>query len=258
MHKAILNSQFFMSNAARHPRVATVLFLCFIWQLSPNVHSQEKLLITTEEANPLSMTKDGGKTIYGAAADKVHELLRRAHIPYDMQSTSWNRALELARTQSDTCVFSAARTPERKAHFTWIGPIAKGDWVIVGSPDKIGKITQLSQIENANIGVYTGDAVGEYLAHRGYHVMTSYSDEITIKNLMIGRLDYWASDSDEAQAIISKENFKDKLRILFTFASSDYFLACNPNVRADLIAKMKDRLNEMHDDGTIAMIDAKY
>jgi len=45
---------------------------------------------------------------------------------------------------------------------------------------------------------------------------------------------------------------------LFTFASSDYFLACNPNVSADLITKMKDRLNEMRDDGTISKIDAKY
>jgi polar amino acid transport system substrate-binding protein len=253
MYKSDINNKKNANNSAVVGFVISAL-LC----LSNNVYCQEKLIVMTEEATPLSMTKDGGKTIYGASADKVHELLHRAHITYEMQTTSWNRALELARTQTDTCVFSAARTPEREAHFNWIGPIAKGDWVIVGSTEKFGKITQLAQIKSANIGVYMGDAVSEYLSQRGYHVMTSYSDEITIRNLMIGRLDYWASDSDEASAIITKGNLKEKLRILFTFASSDYFIACNPNINAELIEKMKARLAEMRDDGTTAKIDAKY
>jgi polar amino acid transport system substrate-binding protein len=234
------------------------VIFCALSCLTLHAYSQEKLLITTEEATPLSMSKDGGKTIYGASADKVHEMLHRSHIDYEMQSTSWNRALELARGQPNTCVFSAARTPEREAAFTWIGPIAKGDWVIIGSSEKLGKITQLTQVKGYPIGVYTGDAVGEYLTQRGYRIMTSYDDEITIRNLMIGRLDYWASDSDEAAAIIAKDNLKSKLSILFTFASSDYYLACNPKISSDLIARMRDKLTEMKEDGTAAKIDAKY
>jgi len=233
--------------------------LCAMFFPTLNANSQEKqLLITTEDAIPLSMSKDNGKTIYGLSADKIHELLHRSHISYQMESMSWNRAIELARTQSDTCVFSTARTADRESHFKWIGPIAKGDWVLVGTSDKLGKITQLDQVKDSHIGVYMGDAVGEYLTKRGYHITTSYDDDITIKNLVVGRLDYWASDSNEATAIIANTNLKSKLSILFTFASSDYYLACNPNVGDDVVNTLKDKLNEMKADGTAAKIEAKY
>jgi polar amino acid transport system substrate-binding protein len=234
-------------------------FTCLMLFPTFNVYSQEKeLLITTEDAIPLSMSKDNGKTIYGLSADKVHELLHRSHINYQMQSMSWNRAIELARTQSNTCVFSTARTDDREAHFKWIGPIAKGDWVMVGTSDKLGKITQLEQVKASHIGVYMGDAMGEYLTKRGYHITTSYDDDITIKNLVVGRLDYWASDSNEAAAIIANTNLKYKLSILFTFASSDYYLACNPNVGDDVIAMLREKLTEIKADGTAAKIEAKY
>jgi polar amino acid transport system substrate-binding protein len=239
--------------------VATLFAIsCLIFVPCRSIHAQEKLLITTEEATPLSMTKDDGKTIYGVSADKIHELLRRSHISYDMLSTNWNRAIELAYSQANTCVFSTARTPEREARFSWIGPIAKGDWAIIGTSEKSGQITKLEQIKNAQIGVYRGDALGEYLQHRGFHVMTSNSDEITVRNMLIGRLDYWASDASSANAQIVKDNLQSKLRVLFTFASSDYFLACNPQISSELITRMKNKLEEMKEDGTLAKIDAKY
>jgi len=241
------------------PSLLSLFLICSLTLPPLNAIGQDKqLLITTEEAIPLSMSKDNGKTIYGLSADKIHELLHRSHITYEMQSMSWNRAIELARSQSDTCVFSTARTVDRESHFKWIGPIAKGDWVMVGSADKLGKITQLEQVKSAQIGVYMGDAVGEYLTKRGYHITTSYDDDITIKNLVVGRLDYWASDANEAAAIIANANLKPQLSILFTFASSDYYLACNPKVSDDVVNTMKNKLNEMKADGTTAKIDAKY
>jgi polar amino acid transport system substrate-binding protein len=224
-------------------------------------HAQSQpaaLLITTENASPLSMSNDGGKTIYGRAADKVHEILRRSRIPYRMEMTSWNRAFELARTADNTCVFSAARTTLRESQFTWVGTVARGDWAIIGSTDLIGKVSKLEQIKSAQVGVYIGDAAGEIVAEHGIHTVVSYDDEITIKNLLLGRLDFWASESEEAKTLISKNKLNDKLAVLFTFGSSDFYLACNPAVGADLISKMRDKLREINDDGTAAGIDAKY
>ncbi len=227
--------------------------------VSSSAQSQQgALLITTENASPLSISNDGGKTIHGRAADKVHEILRRSHIPYRMELTSWNRAIELARTADNTCVFSAARTTLRESQFSWIGPIARGDWAIVGNSDLVGKVSKLDQIKTAQVGIYVGDAAGEYMAEHGIHTVASYDDEITIKNLLVGRLDFWASESEEAKALINKDKLNNKLAVLFIFASSDFYLACNPAVNPDLINKMRDKLHEINDDGTAASIDAKY
>jgi len=233
-------------------------WLC-VMSMCSTAHSQQKqLLITTETATPFHMSYDDGKTIVGSIADKIHEMLRRSQIPYSMEIMSWNRAFELARTQPDTCVYETARTPEREAEFKWVGPIAKGDWGIYGSPDKVGKITRLSDLKDATIGGYLGDALGEYLAQKGYHVINSFDDEITLRNFLIGRLDYWTSDTSQAPLLIAHNSAKDKVKLLFTYGSSEYYLACNLKVSDEWIELMRAKLKEIKADGTEAKIDARY
>lgn len=224
-----------------------------------SAHSQKtQLLITTEPSSPYKMSTDDGKTVFGLTADKIHEVMRRTQIPYQMEMMSWNRAIELARTQPNTCVYETARTPDREARFKWIGPISKGDWGIYGSADKLGKVTRLADIKDATIGGYLGDALGEYLTAHGYHVVNSYDDEITLRNLLKGRLDYWASDTSQPPDMITKNQAQKKITLLFTFGTYEYFLACNPKTNDAWIDAIRVKLKEIHDDGTDAKIDAKY
>lgn len=216
------------------------------------------MLITTEPSVPFKMMADDGKTIIGSTADKIHEMLRRAQIPYQMQMMAWNRAYELAKTQTDTCVFETARTPERESSFKWIGPVSKGSWAIYGSTSQIGKVTHLSDIKDATIGGYVGDAIGEYLANHGFHVINSYDDEITLKNLLKGRLDFWASDTTQAPRMIAKLHLQDAFTQLFVFGTFEYYLACNPKTSNERIDALRARLKEIHTDGTEAKIDARY
>jgi len=175
-----------------------------------------------------------------------------------MQVMSWNRAFELARTRDDTCVFETARTPDRESSFKWVGPISKGQWGIYGNPDDLGKITRLEQLKEKSIGGYLGDALGQYLDQHGYHVVNSYDDEITLKNLLVGRLDYWTADTSAAAAMITASHAKDKVTLLFTYGSSEYYLACNPLVSDEWIDIMKKKWSEIKTDGTEAKIEAKY
>ena len=248
-----------LSHRCRHALISSVVV--WLGVLGSGAHAQiqqRALLITTEPAYPYHMSLDEGKTVVGITADKVHEILRRSQIPYRMQIMSWNRAFELARNQPDTCVFETARNPEREASFKWIGPISRGEWGIYGSVDKLGKITRLTDIREATIGGYVGDALGEYLAQRGYHVVNSYEDEISLKNLLLGRLDYWTSDTSQAPAMIARDGARDKVTLLFTYGSSEYYLACNPKVSDEWVELMRAKLKEIKADGTEAKIEAKY
>jgi len=236
-----------------------LLALHFLAGLAGTAYAQEKqLIITTEPSITTKLSTVDGKTIFGSAADKVHEIMRRTQIPYQMKIMSWNRAFELARTQSDTCVFETARTPEREKSFKWIGPLSKGEWGIYGRPEYIGKVNKLSDIRDSNIGGYLGDAVGEYLMQRGYHVINSYDDEITLKNLLIGRLDFWASDVMQAPSMIANIHATDKVALLFTFGGYEYDLACNPGVSDEWVELIRAKLKEIRSDGTEAKILAKY
>ncbi len=236
------------------------LLLLFILNLVPVAQGQEaKLLITTESSFPSSVSNDNGNTVFGQSADKVHEILKRSHIAYDMRLMSWNRAFELARNDANTCVFATARTKDREAHFKWIGPISKGDWGIFGNRDKLGRINRLEDIRDANIGGIRGDVFSEYLVEKGYHVVTSSENEISLKNVEIGRLDYWSSDTRNGLNLINRTHLNDKIVLLLTIQpSNDYFLACNPQINDELIDRMRSKLLEIKADGTDAKIEAKY
>lgn len=216
------------------------------------------LQLTTEQLAPLNMSDDNGKTIRGVAADKVHELTRRSGIESSMQLMSWNRAIELAKRQSDTCVFAAARTPEREANFKWVGPIARGDWALFGPAEKVGRITGLEQVRGARIGGYLGDAAGRYLEDFGYRVVVSYSDDVTVKNLLAGRLDYWVSSRKAAHAMIAENHAEGRLAELFHIRSVDYYLACNLQTSDSVINSLRVALKQIISDGTFEKIEAKY
>jgi polar amino acid transport system substrate-binding protein len=243
---------------SRSRKLLILAILCLLSMASVAQNPQKQLIITTEPSAPFKMASDDGKSVIGITADKVHEIMRRAQIPYHMQIMSWNRAFELARNQADTCVYETARTPEREASFKWIGPISKGEWGIYGSVDKVGKITRLADIKDASIGGYLGDALGEYLAQHGYHVINSYDDDITLKNLLLGRLDYWTSDTTQAPAMIAGNHAQAKVALLFTYGTFEYYLACNPKVSDEWVETIKAKLKEIKADGTEAKIEAKY
>lgn len=217
-----------------------------------------RLLLTTESYPPLNFLAEDGTTIRGIVPDKVREIMHRTHTTYQMDLMAWNRALELARTRSDTCVFSAARTPEREALFKWVGPLSSGEWVLLGTPDKQGKLNNLEQAKDASIGSYLGDAAGRYLSDKGYNVVFSYNDDITLKNLLAGRLDYWVANKRGAIKRIAESNATGRIVPLLSFRTVQFYLACNVGVDDALISSMRAALNGMTSDGFNERIDAKY
>ena len=75
---------------------------------------------------------------------------------------------------------------------------------------------------------------------------------------MIGRLDYWTTDTSQGAVLIAASHVKDKVALLFTYGASEYYLACNPQVSDEWIDTMKKKLLEIKADGTDARIEAKY
>ena len=53
------------------------------------------MILTTEDAPPTNFTTDGGKTIIGSATEQIHELFKRAEIPYTIKMYPWQRAIEI-------------------------------------------------------------------------------------------------------------------------------------------------------------------
>lgn len=234
------------------------LFLLTFHSVAYAQNQQPTINLTTEYLYPLNMSDKDNSAIYGQAADKVHELFKRSQVPYQMAIMSWNRAIELARKETNTCVFSTARTKERESSFQWVGPIATGNWSIFGSPDKLGKVTRLEDIAQFSIGTEAGNVSINYLSERGLHVITSIESATTFKNVALGRIDFATAADIHGKKLILDNQLGDKVTWLFNYHTSDYYLACNPKMSAKTIALLNIKLREMKADGSYRMMDSKY
>lgn len=239
-----------------------LLSLCFLLSsalcsLSAAQTKQDTINITTEHYYPYSVAdKDGA--VYGASADKIHELFKRSKLAYQMNIMSWNRAFELARNNANTCVFSTSRTKERESSFHWIGPIITGNWAMFGSPDKLNRVTSLKDIKQSSIGTEEGQVSLSYLANKGFKMVTSTESVTTFKNVALGRIDYATAADTHGKKIIAENNLNDKVVWLFNYSSSDYYLACNPKMPARTIASINKNLAKMRADGSFKRIESKY
>lgn len=238
------------------PCIARACAAAMAMPLGP-VTAQE-LMLTTEPLPPYNIVSETGKEISGQVGDKIVEMMHRAAVSYAVEPSSWQRAFKLAQTKPDTCVFATARTPERETQFQWIGPLASNDWTIFTRRDNTRTFSSLEELRPYAIGGYRADVLADYLGQHGYRVTHSGAHEISLRNMLLGRIDYWASGRATATALAMKLGVEDKLRALLTFGHSSLYLACNRGVPEDVVERLRQALKTMENDGTVKRIDTQY
>ncbi|MBV8659533.1 MAG: ABC transporter substrate-binding protein [Burkholderiales bacterium] len=221
-------------------------------------HAEPTLTLTTEHMPPYNVVSHDLHDVTGLAADKVKEVLRRAQVDYVFAPSGWNRAIMLAQTQPDTCVFSTGRIPERETWFKWVVPLAETSRVIYTRYAFHTPATKLEDLKDAKISAYRSDADSMILKTRGYQVSDSESYEDSLSALLAGRVDYWATDRIGADALLASKFAHDKVHLLLTFGKMELYLACNPSVSDSTIDKIRVAYRKMTQDGTLQRIDARY
>lgn len=214
------------------------------------------LNMNTEHTPPSSIMIDG--EVSGFATEKMRELLQRAGIASTFAMMPWKRAFSLAQTQSNTCVYSTTRTPEREPQFKWVGPTHANDWTLFGRADRKLKLAALEDARSLRIGAYNGDVRGEFLIAEGYTVDVVQNNVSNPRKLMNDRIDLWVTSLRIGASLSAEEGFAGKLVPLLTFRRTDLWLACHPSVPDAVIKNMNGILAAMNRDGTSAAIEKKF
>ena len=223
---------------------------------APAPAAAPSLTLTAEVTYPAVMNQ--GARVTGHAAEKVHEIMRRAHLDYSMATMPWKRAFTLAATQDATCVFMTTRTPEREALFHWIGPISQADWVLYGRAGRAFDLSTLEQARGLRIGSYNGDIRGEWLAARGHLVEFVQNDESNPKKLMIDRIDLWVNSTRSSRPLVARLGLTGKVVPVLTFNQARLYLACNRALPDSVAASMQAAVRAMEADGTYKAIEQRF
>ncbi len=218
----------------------------------------QHLTLATEEYPPYNMS-DGKGQVGGISTLIVKALLAEAALEHDVAVYPWSRAISMARVQPNTCVYSMSRTPEREAHYKWIGPLVYNDWALFALSDAspAARPTKLDELIDARIGSYQGDAIVSYLQARGHRVDVAQSDDVNPKKLQMGRIDYWATGRLIGQYRLQQQGIQGIVPVL-NFKRSDMYLACNAQMADELVKRLNATLLNLDKQGVIKKIYAEF
>jgi polar amino acid transport system substrate-binding protein len=214
------------------------------------------LFIATENSPPSVMLENG--RIVGATTDKVREIMKRAGVDYEIGILPFKRALLLAQTRADACVYSLTRLPERETQFKWVGPTHESDWTLFGRAGREYRVARLEDARDYRIGAYFGDVRGEALGAQGYQVDSVRDRLSNPRKLLVGRIDLWVSSRQMARKLIAENGWGGQIVPVLTFKRTELYLACNPAVPDALVAQMNAALHAMNTTGVTAAIERKY
>ena len=205
------------------------------------------LTITTENYPPYNYSTDNGKTIVGSSTDVVQEIFKRAKVNYKTTMYPWVRAIEMAKTDKDTCVYSTTRTEEREKSFQWVGPIAYNNWVLFAKADSKIVLSSADDVKKYKLGGYRGDAITQYLEGEKFKVDEAVNDDQNVQKLDAGRIDLWASGSAGGPFIANKLNVK--IKPVLTLKKAELYLACSLSTSPATIEKLNTAFQGMIKEG---------
>jgi polar amino acid transport system substrate-binding protein len=220
-----------------------------------------QLTLVTEDYPPDNYAgSDGVPT--GISTDIVREMMKRSGIGFDIRIVPWARAIAMARTQVNTCVFSMSRTPERESQYLWIGPLVTNDWVLfarnAAPPHPTARPASIEAVKNARIGSYQGDAIVTWLEARGYQVDVAPSDDDNPKKLLADRIDYWATGKLIGQYRLKQQQLETRIEAVLTFNRTEMYLACQKRTANDVVSRLNRALADMIKQGDIRKIYDSY
>lgn len=231
------------------PKLSLVMLAWFCsamaWAVPPVT---KHLQLLTEDKPPFSFYL-ADKRVGGTVTDVIKELFKLTSISYSIELMPWLRAYNETLLKENTCLFSTIRTEQRESKFKWVGPLIQNPWVLFGRKGEGAMtISSLEEAQRYKIGGYTGDAVAQYLIANHFNVELATSDELNIKKLVAGHIDFWATNKSHGEWMINKDDYEDKVKpvlVLDDTYRSAFYLACNKSVPDAVIRQLNELLRDI-------------
>lgn len=225
------------------------------------VPAAHALTLVTEENPPFNYTEQG--KVVGLSTEIVSELAKRGGIPVQIKSMAWEDAYVAAQRDKETCVYSTVRLENRERLFSWIGPIATNQWVLIGKSDFAGPLTKIEDARKYRVGVVAKDAKVEFLMGKGVTDLREVSaDGLVPPRLMLARddpnrLDLWATSAYGARRTAARANVKD-IKVVMNLHRVPLFLACGRNTSPETVRALNQAFQKATKDGALRRIADQY
>ncbi len=237
------------SSIFRDGLAALALSLCLLQA------AQAELRLLSEEFPPVNFSQDGQPK--GLAVEVVQEIQRRLGKKQRIEFMPWARAFREVKGPGAVALFSMARTPEREKQFKWVGPIVTF-YSSIYAPAKNGmRLRSMEDAKQAPAVLVVRDwFTAEELKTLGFENLLPVTDPVTaIKMLLAKRAPFYATERLSMPQIMAKAGVsEDALEIVYSYASSEGYIAFSLDTPDAEIKAWSDKLQEMKRDGSFVTI----
>ena len=225
------------------------------WAQAPAGPGHESLRLLTEDFPPVNFQQDG--VVKGLSVEIVQEIERRLGLKDEITLMPWSRALREVQGPGRVALFAMARTPAREKLFKWVGPIVTF-YSSLYAPARGGlRLRSLDDAKRAESVLVVRDwYTAEQLASNGFKNLVPVADPVTgIRMVLAGRATLFATEQlsmpqTMAQAGIPEES----LEIVYSYASSEGYIAFSHETPDSLVHLWNEKLREMKRDGSFRAI----
>jgi polar amino acid transport system substrate-binding protein len=209
------------------------------------------------DAPPLTFVDDSKG--HGMVADVILLAIAKAGHVAHIHVLPWARSQKHVSEQQGLLIAPLSRTPEREHLFTWIAPIMPMERAFFSLDRQVSSFAEARKVYHL-IGVGLGSAQEEILRTQGFS--KEQIDPLIIGDnpaqmLLKGRIDAWFNGVPESQYIWPKVSER-KLLMSPVMSNVDLYLACSRLCSAQLVQDLREAVETLRSDGTMARIQESY
>lgn len=212
------------------------------------------LRLLSEEFPPINFTDAGRPS--GLAVEVVQAVLHRLGQQLPIEFLPWARAYREAQGRQPVALFSAARIPEREKLFQWVGPIVTfySSFYARAGAERLKRLDDARQ--SGDVLVVRDWYTAQQLASEGFHNLRYVTDPTQgLRMLLAGRADLFASERISMRGALAAAGVEaSSLEEVYTFASSDGYIAFSPGTPKRVVAAWQRAIDAMKADGSFRAI----
>jgi len=225
-------------------------------------HPLDKVTFFTEQFAPFNYEDDGTlKGISVAIAEAVLKAAGSTTRREDFRLVPWRRAYRLTRTMPNTAVFATARTARREPRFTWVGPFAPSNMVVMGRRDLANPPAAVRDLNAFFTAAITDDAGHELLLDAGVdaqRIIDTTKKANIVRLLASGRVQFWTYNETAAKYTLKQHGMRESFRTYFTLKEGKSYFAFNPDTNPAAIEAFREAFRRLKAAGRIAEIRGKF
>jgi polar amino acid transport system substrate-binding protein len=225
-------------------------------RMAPAPPAQGRVRVVTEFFAPYSFEEGG--VVKGASTAVVSAALERAGVAHAIELMPWKRALDAARSDPGTLIYSVARTEDRERQLAWLGKICDRKlalYCLKTRADLLGR--PLSELPDARFVLIQGDASLDELRQQGVAEarMLLLRDTPTpgaARHVAEGRSDFFVSNPvafEHASRGTDLEGRFAEHSVLLQ--GGGYYLAAHPATDPALLERVRASFAALAADGTV-------